>query len=266
MRPSTHLLTTALSLLTAHTTALALPSTTTTTTTTTSTDANILLTLLSPAKAAAALSRANVTLPTSSLPSPPTGLTLKYVAIGLGTQNYTCVAAGSSTSSSSNTTTSTTTTTATATPTTATLTPVSAGALATLHDASRLLATPKTPLDYALPNLACIADGLDFALNLPVLGHHYFTSSLVPTFDLSPVGLFFSGAKSGDVVAPAGSCGGRNGMGAVDWLMLGDKGGSTGVSLVYRVETAGGKSAGCGGAAEGDVVVSDYAAEYWFYG
>lgn len=70
--------------------------------------------------------------------------------------------------------------------------------------------------------------------------------------------------------APAGSCPGINDQGAVDWLMLGNSGSSVnfgGLSTVYRVETAGGKSAPtCQGMAAGSVIRVPYAAEYWFYG
>lgn len=50
--------------------------------------------------------------------------------------------------------------------------------------------------------------------------------------------------------------------GGVDWLKLGDAGGSLGVEEVFRVETVGGFGE-CDG---GEKVEVGYAALYWFYG
>jgi len=113
------------------------------------------------------------------------------------------------------------------------------------------------------------------SLGLPLLGHHYFDVMSRPTFDLtaaSPLAVL-SAKKVADVPAPVGtglqqSCKGRDGAAAVDWLMLEDCGDGLsrgGVSVVYRVETAGGKAIGAC-TAGGGVVVSVYAAEYWFFG
>lgn len=229
-------------------------------------------------------------LPSSGLPA-PANLTLKYVALGLGTQNYSCIiptTTASSTPTITATTTasvnvniaakskSTTTPPAYSTTTTAspTLTPSAIGALATLHDATSLLSRPTTNLTTAIPSLACIANTLSYSLGLPVLGHHYFTSTGTPTFDLKAVDALLSAKKLADVPAPPtsdgeGGCVGREGQGPVDWLMLGDDGTGRsfgGLKAVYRVEVAGGKSLGCEGVEVGEVVTSDYAAEYWFYG
>ena len=64
-----------------------------------------------------------------------------------------------------------------------------------------------------------------------------------------------------DLVAPAP---GGDAKPGVDWLKLADKGGSTGVNQVYRVNTAGGKPPKtCDG--QGSDITSPYAALYWFY-
>lgn len=200
-----------------------------------------------------------LTLPTSTLPAPASSLALKYIALGLGTQNYWCPA------STPSSTISTTTTTSTGTP-------ISIGAVATLYNATHLFTTTATLGSTALSilqcGITCLADSLNAPLSLPQLGHHYFDALGRPTFDLGSSG-FLSAKKIAAVPAPDGACAGRNAAGAVDWLQLSDNGAglSRGVSVVYRVETAGGLvvEGGCAGR-EGLVVVSDYAALYWFYG
>lgn len=105
------------------------------------------------------------------------------------------------------------------------------------------------------------------------LGHHYFDSSSAPTFDLSAStgGLFFSGAKIGDVKAPTAADKGLFETNAVDWLELGDnsRGLSNGVVNVYRVVTAGGAAEACsvsGANKAGEYLSVPYTAQYWFYG
>lgn len=105
------------------------------------------------------------------------------------------------------------------------------------------------------------------------LGHHYFDANSSPTFDLSgsPDGLLLSGTKTGDVKAPADSDTGLLDTGAVDWLQLGDNGRglSVGVTVAYRVLTAGGVAEACsvsGANPAGEVFSVPYAAQYWFYG
>lgn len=77
--------------------------------------------------------------------------------------------------------------------------------------------------------------------------------------------------KVADIKAPADANKGMEGTGAVDWLYLNDKGGSVGVSEVYRIQTAGGmapttcQGQGTNGLGVG-VISVPYAAEYWFYG
>ena len=87
-------------------------------------------------------------------------------------------------------------------------------------------------------------------------------------FDLSSSGVgVLVASKSGAIAAPSGSSIGPNGVGngAVDWLSLAAKDGSSGISQAYRVETAGGKAPPtCEGQASHLEV--QYAAQYWFYG
>ena len=162
----------------------------------------------------------------------PKGLTLRYVALGLGTQNYTC----SDTSSA----------------------PVSIGAVASLYDASSLLANaPAT-----IPSLAALAYSVSNSLGLPTLGHHWFSASGVPTFDLEAANprAFLSAKKVASVPAPSSSI-----ANSVPWLYLTDdgRGVSRNVKAVYRVETAGGGApATC---TKVGVITVRYAAEYWIY-
>ena len=96
------------------------------------------------------------------------------------------------------------------------------------------------------------------------IGQHYFDATGTPTFDLGQTG-FLSAAKKADIPAPTDADAGVLGTGAVDWLMLSDKGGSVGLSRVYRVLTAGGKApATCAG--QDSNINVQYTAQYWFYG
>lgn len=74
--------------------------------------------------------------------------------------------------------------------------------------------------------------------------------------------------KLANVPAPADAATGPNDAGAVDWLELGDTGAGFsfgGVSVGYRVETAGGKApATCSG--KSGVFTVPYVAQYWFFG
>ncbi|KAH8671664.1 hypothetical protein BX600DRAFT_434762 [Xylariales sp. PMI_506] len=208
---------------------------------------------------------------------PSTNATLKHIAIGHGIQNYTCSAAGANATS--------------------------AGALAVLYDltsqyaalsSSAALALPGTvltstslPLNLANPGAAGAADqSTQYAANtanpfpasvppltvrgalaspLPVLGHHYFDLALTPTFDLFTSSELLAGAKLADITAPATANKGIMGTGAVDWLQLGEKAGytSVGLTVAYRVVTAGGVSLAC--TAAGQNISVPYAAQYWFY-
>jgi hypothetical protein len=95
-----------------------------------------------------------------------------------------------------------------------------------------------------------------------VLGHHFFDITGTPVFDLHSVNKILYGKKTGDIKAPATANKGPAGTGAVDWLQLTAKAGSVGISLAYRVVTAGGEPSNCTFAG---VMTVQYAAEYWFY-
>ncbi|TKA60937.1 hypothetical protein B0A49_09605 [Cryomyces minteri] len=88
-------------------------------------------------------------LPASTLPPPPAGTTLKYVALGLGTQNYTCASPSASSP------------------------PMPAGALATLYDATARLSLPSGAVQ--IPKLPATSLKSSNGLGLPQLGQHYFT-------------------------------------------------------------------------------------------
>jgi len=186
---------------------------------------------------------------TNTLPSPVAGTSLKGLTLGRGTQNYTC--ADSS----------------------ATTIPVSIGAVATLFDATPLLPfLPPMEGQEVLDILPSYLVSFPYAAlensSLPVKGHHFFDSAVVPIFDLTStdVGLLV-GSKIGDIAAPNGSTPGPNGVGpgAVDWLALGACDGSSGLAEGYRVFTAGGKPPKtCEGQAP--TIEVQYAAQYWFYG
>jgi hypothetical protein len=97
------------------------------------------------------------------------------------------------------------------------------------------------------------------------LGHHYFDAALTPTFDLSSVGKILYAGKTGDIKAPSTASKGPAGTGAVDWLQLTAKSTyeSVGLSLAYRVETAGGVGLSCSTSTSTTAVQSvQYAAEY----
>lgn len=192
--------------------------------------------------------------------------TLKAIVVGHGIQNYTCSAAGANATSG--------------------------GALAVLYDITSLYASLTTEQRTQLPinvlrttdlplNLAgdvdneyaadvsdpfkddedLTVDGL--AEPLKVLGHHYFDASLTPTFDLYNADLLFKGGKLSSVKAPASADAGLLNTGAVDWLQLGDKGASVGLTETYRVVTAGGNSLACEEA--GQTISVPYASQYWYY-
>lgn len=132
-------------------------------------------------------------------------------------------------------------------------------------------ADASNPFPNPIPDLALDSQGI----NAKYLGVHYFDAKSAPTFDLAgganPVGLFFSGAKTGDVKAPTGADKGLLSTGAVDWLQLGDNGRglSKNVAGVYRVVTAGGVAQACsvsGASDPGEAFSVPYTAQYWFYG
>ncbi|OHW93944.1 malate dehydrogenase [Colletotrichum incanum] len=210
----------------------------------------------------------------AELPPVAADLVLKHIALGHGIQNYTCAETNA---------TGPTTLAATAT-----------GALAALYDAAPLYPSAgpgslssvdafnglttnvvwdsplplvsdgvsrfgastsapfPAPADLALPNIA----------PLKQIGVHFFDDKGVPTFKVGED--LFKGAKLNGTKAPSSADVGPEKTGAVDWLLLGDKGASKGVTAVYRVVTAGGVAHKCTTVGATDSV--PYATYYWFYG
>jgi hypothetical protein len=215
----------------------------------------------------------------SDLPSPPTNVVLKHIALGHGIQNYTCTAVNAPG---------------------ATVTPTAKGALAVLYDTApfypgagpdalpdvatfqtlgstvlwtqplplnmnestigRVLATANgatstnpfpTPADLVLPEMNPI----------PYLGFHYFDSAGTPSFVAGSD--FFSGGKLNGTNAPAGADIGPAQTGVVQWLKLGGNAASRGVTIIYRVVTAGGVGHPCTAIGEDSV---PYTAFYWMFG
>jgi hypothetical protein len=147
--------------------------------------------------------------------------------------------------------------------------------MATLYNAS-CVASTYPDLLAMLPNVA-----LQFNLttanqktlspsNLAISGHHYFSNSTTPAFNLDTQNAdlgFAPCAKNASVPAPASASVGQDnkGYGAVPWLKLLTRDGATGnLEEVYRVNTAGGNPpATCAGMPATFEV--QYSAEYWFY-
>lgn len=100
---------------------------------------------------------------------------------------------------------------------------------------------------------------------LKFLGHHFFDSGSTPLFDLSTAGLKAVVGKDGQINAPPNADKGILGTGAVQWLLLGDRGASQGVKAVYRVITVGGVAQACSVAGAG-VQSVPYTTYYWFFG
>jgi hypothetical protein len=94
------------------------------------------------------------------------------------------------------------------------------------------------------------------------LGYQYFTSEGVAYWYVNDGEIEFLGAKLDALNAPATADKGPQGTGATSWLYLGDKGGSIGAKVVYRVETAGGNGRNCSAAGLDSV---PYSAQYWIY-
>ncbi|KAM3066507.1 hypothetical protein ACMFMG_012005 [Clarireedia jacksonii] len=178
----------------------------------------------------------------TTLPNPPSTMTIQYIAIGHGLQNYSCVAVNS--------------------------VPIQIGASATLFDVTALAFSNQDELNI-IPPIAVYLPLQEIYFStltsriFPVLGYHYFTGDGTPFFDLNSVGRSFYGKRTDDLKAPAYANKGPADTGAVDWLQLQDKGGSIGIAEVYRVVTAGGAAPStC--TAKGTVTIP-YAAEYCFY-
>ncbi|KAF2084921.1 hypothetical protein K490DRAFT_75564 [Saccharata proteae CBS 121410] len=186
----------------------------------------------------------------STLPSPSEGLVLSHVAVGRGTQNYTC--SGLSPSA----------------------TPKAVGALATLFNATcasvdspdLLYTMPSVALQYDVPNAQSALQAYDILLS----GHHYFTNTTTPFFNLDTsdheYGLM-AGKKTDSANAPADAIVGQNGKGygAVAWLKISslDEDGFA-FKEVYRLNTAGGQPPSSCQNETGDFTV-EYAATYWLW-
>ncbi|TKA30710.1 hypothetical protein B0A50_02430 [Salinomyces thailandicus] len=174
-----------------------------------------------------------------------TELTLQYVTLGLGVQNYTCNGQRYIQNEAGD------------------------GAHATLYDATHYLGALPTEINTLPPRRLFAYESLhqreqvaNVAPHLQVLGEHFFTSALVPTFDLSEAKppLRLSAAKAAAVPAPTDD--------AVAWLYLVDRddGQSDGLKAVYRVETVKGVApSSCTAEETGSQLAVSYAAEYWFY-
>ncbi|PSR73962.1 hypothetical protein BD289DRAFT_448893 [Coniella lustricola] len=244
------------------------------------------------------------TLPSTGstdLPTPSSDLTLLYIAVGHGIQNYTCASdnatavnigalavfydatalypsSGSASALSTADWDDLTSSVLWDTSIPLNLVDQAVGTAPYAEDAATLYPEESYNADASDPFPAPAA-ALTLALpsgprvQAPFLGRHYFDALSSPTIDLSGArpALFFSGAKTGDVAAPAASDPGLLDTKAVDWLELADNGRglSVGVSNVYRVVTAGGGAQACSvsGATEaGEVFSVPYAAQYWIYG
>ncbi|KAJ5332841.1 hypothetical protein MYU51_008969 [Penicillium brevicompactum] len=177
------------------------------------------------------------------------GLKPIYVALGRGTQNYTCA---DSTSSS---------------------TPVAAGAVARLYDATCIAANYPSLLEK-LPKLAYkitlpTSDDASFPLsNIDLLGHHFFYDATTPEFNLNTTpkkqhGIVMT-KKGGSIDAPTNAFAGE--YGAVAWLYLTSTDGTVGnYKSVYRVDTAAGSPPKtCEGMSS--AFEMQYAANYYFFG
>lgn len=194
------------------------------------------------------------------MPSPDAPI--KHIVVGHGVQNYTCSAAGAA--------------------------GTSVGALAVLHDittlypgsgpsalssdswnglTSTVLRTTSMPIDTSNPSspfpAAASLTVSGIKTPLPFIGHHYFDIAGVPTFSLNNDAELLKAQKVLGIPAPSTADKGLSDEGAVDWLYLSDKGGSIGLTKVYRVMTSGGAAAVCG--AVGETQSVPYTAMYWFY-
>jgi hypothetical protein len=181
------------------------------------------------------------------LPAVSAGLTLKHVAVGRGTQNYTCDTTNS------------------------TAAPVQIGAIATLFNASCVIASypdlanmiTKMALEFTLT-----ADETNLGpTNLAISGNHLFTNTTTPYFNMDRPNLDLGQApcsKLNSTSAPADAAKGLGGEAAVPWLKLATRDGATGdLKEVYRVQTAGGSApATCAGMAADFQV--QYSAQYVF--
>ncbi|KAL7942978.1 hypothetical protein V8C42DRAFT_330976 [Trichoderma barbatum] len=181
---------------------------------------------------------------------PAAGLTVHHVAVGRGTQNYTCDASKPDAP------------------------PVAAGAVAILFNVS-CIASISQDLLQKVPNVA-VNFNYDAAtagplgpMTLPVSGHHFFSDSTTPFFNMDTPALDIGTvpcAKNSSAPAPSTGAPGPRGESAVPWLRLTAKDGVTGsIKEVFRVNTAGGSPpATCQG--QPASIQVQYSAVYWFWG
>ena len=173
------------------------------------------------------------------LPPPSSGLVLTHVAIGRGTQNYTCANSSAA--------------------------PVPVGALATLFNATCLIApypqllntVPDIALQFPVPN----SSDANSPANLLLSGHHYFTDSTTALFNLNT-----TLHDWGSVVCKRSNISSSPDPSTdVAWLKLTSKSsfGCT-ISEVYRLNTAGGQPPTTCAGQQAKIQVQ-YAAEYWFW-
>ncbi|KAK3297057.1 uncharacterized protein B0H64DRAFT_116756 [Chaetomium fimeti] len=173
------------------------------------------------------LSQVSLPAGAAGLPSPSPDLHLQHIAIGRGTQNYTCDPAEPEAA------------------------PKAAGALATLFNASCLVAT-SPELANALTRAAlhfevAQSDASEQLApsNIGLSGVHFFTDATTALFKLDVAPALQIGelpcGKNASVAAPVDAPTGLKGEGAVAWLKLDAKPGATGgLQEVFRVETVGG--------------------------
>jgi hypothetical protein len=156
-------------------------------------------------------------------------VTLKHIAIGRGTQNYTC-----NTNNPSDA-------------------PKAVGALATLYNASCIVATNAdlaTTLARASLHFQVSQSEATQKLapsNLAISGRHFFMGDGTPFFNLDVSTAWKLGeipcGKNGSMPAPVDAPKGLAGETAVPWLKLNAKQGATGgLQEVYRVQTVGGSA------------------------
>lgn len=207
---------------------------------------NLVATKVSAAKAMSGPPKCDVSkavMPTlPGLPTPAEGSKLTQVVVGRGTQNYTCD--GNENSQ-----------------------PKAVGAVATLFDVT-CLAAMYPDISSKVPGMA-VHFNLDATNHLgpaalPVSGHHYFTSSGTPFFNLGELGQLPC-SKNASADAPATAAVGQKGDKAVAWLrLLATKDATNGLSEVFRVSTAGGSPPATCKDLSGPFQVQ-YSAEYWFW-
>jgi len=197
------------------------------------------------------LTSVSLDLSNTTLPAPPSGQKLLFVGVGRGTQNYTCDTSNPSSA------------------------PVAAGAIATLYNAA-CVAAQYQDIFNLIPDILLQFSGsspvpsttLSFS-DSNVLGHHYFSDSTTPVFDLGSTNGLVVAKKIDASNAPSGSPAGQASNttpGAVAWLYLQAQTGTIGnVKSVYRTNTAGGmQSTTC--ANQPAAFSVEYAAQYYFFG